>query len=1642
MAKFKQVRRPHRLNKDADKTALKPEESPNIVHVRSTKLGAEQVLTPLIGTREIYTTFLTNNHKAIGAFRDDTQQTEIWFFYSSLGDHILMRYFPTSPTPAQILLRGSQLDLSLRNLITCCSIADNYLMFSDDYTYPKYVDMDKANRTNKKLSGSILFGKADGTANYVFPYNTAGVDYYFKVYDTAGTVIADELVYTSNLAVMNDPVAGVIEYADAFNANTTLNTLFTAKYCGCGEVEVNEIDASGTDTGLITTFETYFVNNTSPLLPTTQISVYNNIYPNDFDEFHIGRARRVPIKPADVTVGTDLDNTANLVQRINPQFAYRYIYTDNHYSTSNPISAIAIAPTDCSGRTGIGGNYREFDFTDEFTNPLAVDKGGILKIAKYLQEIKAVEILVRDNNINQFQIAYRIERCEFGINRQWWRFYNDLQRTALATTEEPTVKLFDAVPLTYKAETMGTLASGEQTRSYLSNTNEGYNPVCPDIRVKAQTTPNPPCSRLYNLTFWLEVYCPFQSQQNGLQCVWQDEGGNIVYGGMADSTITANLAQNYQQVLPEGGFTGYLVNGNSDYRATSTQAILTAFNGEYADIKKGILLGDTAGNRNGVWDAIKTQQVFQRFDLIGIPSGRYSFAVASNWVSKGDVLGKGVRYDLENGRAYQTTSMPIYKTSINTPNGITLDTCTVIQSEIIIDLPFDNGSYEAAQRNYAGLSIIDLSDPNLGGGANNTSTWAAQGYLVDANGSNSPSDLRTGLFVEGQTISVVNYAGENTFPGTQILQTDRNGFWFAASNHTGGGVIPIPIGDNPQIQIFDDSNSVAIKDFTDNAYLGGLNELDTETLASLTDRMGQVEVAIPGVLIYVKPRLTEFIAFTKSSTQRNSAAMVQVSVQDQNGNPVTGISVTLSSVGRAGYTNSLGVFEALKYSSVPKGYTTSHFEALLSQGLSCCIDLKTTLQAASLTCNLPVPFATPPNPNPILLPTSGAFEVEVFYDEMYATLKRGEQYTWAVVYYDNSKRSTTAEYTPNSSYYVPFWTQGTPNRDYYAFEWQIYSKPPSWATHFQILLARDRNYSRYVQTVLGKVSYFQRYKDTANNTPSSFAAGNATEIHLSLAPINTFNEQNKNSSVGYTYQQGDRLRFIQQATGQLWDTFVDVEITGMEGDAVIIQNNSDLIEITEGCLVELYSFRKTDNGEEIIFYEIGEVMPIIEDGGIRYHGKGSDFSLNSINIVAQDQSATNTYASGYINFGDTYLHNRSYQTNVNGLRQWSPLVESQNVSDFWESNSISIGRPNIWLPDKKNTDFPRVVRFSNPYSFSSGVNGLCSFEQLNRRDLDINLYEITYLTANLGYLVAIGKLGTASVYLGATQMVNQQEGFISLSSAVLGGYNILRPKDGRVMGTMHPQSIALVGGNPVCFNVQNGTVAMYTDGGIQILSDEGMRAEFLELANNLLPTDNVLAAYDSIYNEYTITIRDRRGQSYKSYVYSFNDNTRGWTQSLRYFPEGITGTSYGLTSYAFGTLWQHNTGAIGVFYGNFIPAEITLVFNDDAWQQKTHNVLSIETVYADITSGLVWEAPTKGDVWGNHPVSQTLMETRIKKELFERLFSRLWTYIPKDMNTPGVTNPVITGESMTCNVLNITLVNQNTNTFSTFAFICEGTIQT
>lgn len=1616
MGKFRQVRRPARLNKDVDKTALKPDESPNIVQVRSTKLGNEQVLTPLIGTLAIASSILTSSHKSIGAFRDDTQQTEIWFFYNiDPTKNLVVRFYPLSADPIQVLAKGAELGFTLTNKITCCSIADNFLMFSDNNKYPKYIDMDKANRTGKKINGSILFGKTDGTANYVFPFSTAGVEYYFKAYDTAGTVIADELIYTSDGTTEGDAAAGARAYAEAFNANTDVNTLFVATYCGCGEVEIEELAASGTAAGLITTFEVYLVNNTSaPVKPTTQISIYNNIYPNTLTEFHIGRARRVQAKFPTVTYGVDESNSKNLIQDIDPQFAVRYIYTDGFVSTSSPISPICLTPMNCAGTPKIAANYLDIDFTDEFSNVLAVARGGLMKQSDYLQDFRAVEILVRTSNIAPFQIAVRLERCDFGINRQWWRYYNNLQTTALPTSEQPTTKLFDAVPYRYKAEAVATNQGGkDNTRAYIANSDEDKPKVCPDLRISAQSTGNPPCSKLYNIIVDMAIQCPFVSWNGGLQAVWQYEGGDVVFGGMNSGAVgyVQNLSTDYaaSNRLPSHGFVGYLA--NTDYIAISKQIIGDEFNGDYSDTDRGVLYGEGSGGRDNVRDAIGTGTVTQRFIFYNVKPGRYIFRLASNMCSYGDVMGVGEVYDLDKGRLFHNTSMA----------------CNLTEDAIleVIDCPYVAGVYENGTVSFTGGEIYDLTDSSA-----LQATSVAIGYLKDAQGSNSPEVLKSGLAVEGMKFSTNLIAGGFPQPADEKY-TDPNGFFFAGFPTTGYAT-----KNEPSLLIEDYTGAPPfIKAQGDNLYLGGLQSFYNGTLGTIVQAMAQV------LGLGLRASICqEFIAYTQDNIPFSNAKNIIVSVEDQNGDPLQGVPVVITKVGRVAITDSLGKAEIFKYSNDIVGAGTIG-TALLAQGDGCCIDPDVAGQAAALTFAETAPLAAD-----IPLPSTGAFPLTVYYDELFRTLKRGQQYLLGVIYLDLSNRSTTTEYTDNSIVYIPFWTQDTPNRDYFALEWRIYTLPPTWATHYQLVIGRDGGYSKYVQVVADTVTYYEVYKNTTENILSSFAAGNASQIQIGIEAINTFNNQYPNSSVGYTFTQGDRLRIIQKDTGELYDTYVDVPILGQVGSAVVIANSSDLQEIKTGYLIELYSFANGSNNEATVFNEIGDVLPIINDGGTLYHGGGQSYTLGAISITAQDQSAVNDYASGYLDWGNTYLHNRPYQTNANNQRRlWQPLVESQYISDFRQNSAnISIGRPNLYTPNTKQTLFPRQIRFSNPYYPASKVNGLCGFEQLNAQNFDINIYEINHLSGSLGYLVALGQLGSLTVYLGAAQMVNQQEGFIALKNDVLGGYNFLLPKDGRMLGTCHPQSVALVGNRPVCFNVQNGTIGYYTDGGVQILSDDGMRAEFLTIANLLQAGDRVVAAYDSLYNEYTITLRDRRGNGYKSYTYSFNEGVKGWSMELRYHPNSISGTQYGLTSYvdSTGIMYKHNQGAIGTFYGNFFPAEVTVVFNDNAGQQKTHNVLSIETVYEDVTTGDVWQAPTKGDVWGNHPVSQTLMETRILKTSFERLFSRLWAYIPKDMNTPGVSNPVITGENMTCNVLNVTLSNANTKTFSTLAFVCEGTTQT
>ena len=132
--------------------------------------------------------------------------------------------------------------------------------------------------------------------------------------------------------------------------------------------------------------------------PAPTVLVYDNIYPNDFDEFHMAIPKWTPKCNPTAQYKNDPLFLSNFVNDKVFQFRYRYVYKENVKSCASPISPIAVPDLNCHGS---GGNYIEIDFTDsQLSDPL------------YMNEFDKVELLVRQNNEGEWGMIVALDLFE------------------------------------------------------------------------------------------------------------------------------------------------------------------------------------------------------------------------------------------------------------------------------------------------------------------------------------------------------------------------------------------------------------------------------------------------------------------------------------------------------------------------------------------------------------------------------------------------------------------------------------------------------------------------------------------------------------------------------------------------------------------------------------------------------------------------------------------------------------------------------------------------------------------------------------------------------------------------------------------------------------------------------------------------------------------------------------------------------------------------------------------------------------------------------------------------------------------------------------------------------------------------------
>jgi hypothetical protein len=457
------------------------------------------------------------------------------------------------------------------------------------------------------------------------------------------------------------------------------------------------------------------------------------------------------------------------------------------------------------------------------------------------------------------------------------------------------------------------------------------------------------------------------------------------------------------------------------------------------------------------------------------------------------------------------------------------------------------------------------------------------------------------------------------------------------------------------------------------------------------------------------------------------------------------------------------------------------------------------------------------------------------------------------------------------------------------------------------------------------------------------------------------------------------MRFISNGAGNLFNTYLDVEIVDAEtdGTAVYVEKNNILLALDIGTLFEIYTPNPSDaavpanapKSNNILFYEFAECYDIYELNGVKYH-RGS----------TQDQDATQP-ATGTFNTGDVYYRFRNFV--LGGAR----YIEDSHQSDFYESFTTQTGRPQILDKNAKQVFLPTQIRFSNQYFSGSQVNGFSSFEALNQKNIDrvFGTIQIMNLMAQSVLLVVCThKTQTFYVNKATINIPSNTPNLISLSDAVLNTADTLIGE----WGTQHKLAFDSYDNNAWYNDQSKGTEVRYSSNGLERVSRYLVESYFNDRGLN--QNSNICAGYDPYHNLLMVTwgVTDIPAETI-----AFNDGVAGgknlWTQFFSFIPECYGRIGNTLLTFKDGQVWIHDSAVKNNFFGVQYVSKIKFSANDLPITRKLLQASAISGLKAWNTEATV--PPNAMRVNGQR--------TRIKKENYKMKEGQFFREFQGDMNS-------------------------------------------
>lgn len=558
-----------------------------------------------------------------------------------------------------------------------------------------------------------------------------------------------------------------------------------------------------------------------------------------------------------------------------------------------------------------------------------------------------------------------------------------------------------------------------------------------------------------------------------------------------------------------------------------------------------------------------------------------------------------------------------------------------------------------------------------------------------------------------------------------------------------------------------------------------------------------------------------------------------------------------------------------------------------------------------------------------------------------SSLKKGATHIFGIQYYDRGLRSDSVNTNDSLVLFVPFDTQEDtsgftdPNNPYYVTaRLTINHVPPPFADRYKIVRRKNIEILDFQRRVIRKIEQDQ-----------------TTPFRLKISLEDYYEVVYQGANINHVPQPGDVIRFITQpyVAASLdfpnkLDTYVETTVLDYQPSGG--QNGSEMVMVATFDWQTLFGGMNADHAMLCEIY-----TPRKEDDNAEYYELPDDFTSFDIidpytpqrrhNGNVQPQIVGVQPAIVDMDYGDVYVRARPQGTGELFPNQTALYwVEDYNCSDYYISNTTSIGRLAIRDSSNARKFMGADVRHSKNFVDNSNMNGMSTFVFTDKVSLN-EQYGRAFKIIMSGFtLKVIQARKEVSIYIQQAYAVDGTGGGqLAYTDRVFGGVREMAAN----YGTIHAGSVVPVKNNVLYYDHYNGIFVESTEGG-QINICEGSY-KFVAGANSIKNMIDGIeigglrvettAWYNERLNEYQFfygASDDYAGAFYGSGGVAFRHDRRRWECYLSY-PVRVAmslGSAYYISNKDM--MWVDDpfvTSDVLYFFGEKYNFSINFAFNEN-----------------------------------------------------------------------------------------------------------------